>query len=38
VIVLIDDVYTTGSTVNEAARTLKQRWPKANIYGLTVAR
>jgi competence protein ComFC len=38
VIVLVDDVYTTGSTLNEAARTLKQKWPEAKIYGLTVAR
>ena len=36
-ILLIDDVLTTGSTLNECAKAIKHVKPKA-IYGLTVAR
>lgn len=36
-IILVDDVYTTGSTLNECARVI-QRDISANIYGLTWAR
>lgn len=36
-ILLIDDVLTTGSTLNECAKVIKSAKPKA-IYGLTVAR
>lgn len=36
-ILLIDDIYTTGSTINEAARVLKQNGWKA-VYACTVAR
>nr|WP_155837167.1 phosphoribosyltransferase family protein [Aneurinibacillus terranovensis] len=37
-IVIVDDIYTTGSTLNEAAYVLKHGIPEAKIYGLTVAR
>ncbi len=36
-ILLVDDVWTTGSTMNEAAKTLKEKGVK-KIWGLTVAR
>ena len=34
-IILVDDVYTSGSTVNECARTLKKNGAR---YMLTIAR
>jgi len=37
-IVLIDDIYTTGSTLNECARTIRGAIPEAKIYGLSWAR
>lgn len=37
VILLIDDIYTTGSTLNECARTLKKNGAKT-VYGLCLAR
>lgn len=37
VVVIVDDVYTTGSTLNECARTVKQSL-NADIYTLTWAR
>jgi predicted amidophosphoribosyltransferase len=36
-ILLIDDVYTTGSTMNECARVLKESGAK-EVWGITVAR
>jgi predicted amidophosphoribosyltransferase len=36
-ILLIDDVYTTGSTMNECARVLKDSGAK-EVWGITVAR
>jgi ComF family protein len=36
-ILLIDDVYTTGSTLNEAAKTLKEAGAKS-VWGMVIAR
>ena len=36
-IFLVDDIFTTGATLNEAARTLKKSGAKA-VYGLALAR
>lgn len=36
-LILVDDVYTTGSTMNDCARVLKQAGVK-EVWGLTVAR
>lgn len=36
-VVLVDDVYTTGSTMNECAAQLKE-YVKSRVYGLTLAR
>jgi ComF family protein len=37
IVVIVDDVYTTGSTINEIAKTLKPKKPKA-IWGLVFAK
>jgi len=37
-ILVIDDIYTTGATLNEAARVIRRGLPNAKVYGLTVAR
>lgn len=37
-IVLVDDVYTTGSTMQECSKAILQRYPAAEVYGLTWAR
>jgi competence protein ComFC len=37
-IYIVDDVYTTGSTLQQCASVLKNAWPQAQIYGLTWAR
>lgn len=37
-ILVIDDICTTGSTLNEAAKTIKLKFPHSKIYGLTLAR
>jgi ComF family protein len=36
-ILLVDDVFTTGTTINECAKTLRKAGA-ANVYGLTLAR
>jgi len=37
-ILLIDDVFSTGSTINECSKPLKKGCPTVKIYGLTIAR
>lgn len=37
-IYIVDDVYTTGSTLQQCASVMKEAWPWAQIYGLTWAR
>lgn len=37
-ILIIDDVYTTGTTMNECAKTLKNQIEDCKIYGLVLAR
>ena len=36
-ILIVDDIYTTGATLVEAADTLKSYFPRANIKALTLA-
>ncbi|WP_284643207.1 ComF family protein [Paenibacillus silviterrae] len=35
---IVDDVYTTGSTLNECARVVKEHFPAIDVYGLNWAR
>lgn len=37
-VVLIDDVTTTGATLNELAKTLKSKRPDIKVWGLVLAR
>ncbi len=37
-IVIVDDVYTTGSTLEECARVIKAKHPEVKVYGFTFAR
>lgn len=37
-VLIIDDISTTGATVNEIARVLKERWPKVKLYFVCVAK
>lgn len=37
-IFLIDDVYTTGATMTEAASILKEHFPETSVWGLVIAR
>ena len=36
-ILIIDDILTSGSTICELARTIRKRYPKVNLVGLTIA-
>lgn len=38
VVLLVDDVTTTGATLNELAKTLKQQRPDITVWGLVLAR
>jgi competence protein ComFC len=37
-IIIVDDVYTTGSTMNECARVIKEALPNSRVFSLTWAR
>ena len=37
-ICVVDDIYTTGSTLRECIRVLQERWPGAEVYYWTLAR
>lgn len=37
-IIIIDDIVTTGSTLNEIAITIKKHNPQSHIWGLVVGR
>ncbi|MBU0626105.1 hypothetical protein KKG31_08195 [Patescibacteria group bacterium] len=37
-IFIVDDVTTTGATINELARKIKEIYPKIQIWGLVLAR
>ncbi|MCA9392101.1 ComF family protein [candidate division WWE3 bacterium] len=38
VFVLVDDVYTSGSTLQECARVIKRSFPQSSVVGFTLAR
>ncbi len=37
-VIIIDDVFTTGSTLEECAKLIKSKYPKMKVYGLTFAK
>jgi predicted amidophosphoribosyltransferase len=37
-ILIVDDVTTTGATIEEAARTIKEIYPNTKIWGIVLAR
>ncbi|BAU26551.1 ComF family protein [Aneurinibacillus soli] len=37
-VLLVDDVYTTGSSMQAAAQVIRQQWSQAEVYGITWAR
>lgn len=37
-LLLLDDVYTTGSTINECARIIRGAYPSSRVYGMAWAR
>ena len=36
-IILIDDILTSGSTICESGKTIKQKYPDIELIGLTIA-
>lgn len=37
-LIIIDDVYTSGSTLNDCARAIKSQFPDIKVYGFVIAR
>lgn len=37
-IIIVDDVFTTGATLNECAKIIKSKFPKVNIFGFVIAK
>lgn len=37
-VIIVDDVYTTGTTLNECAKVIKDTFPDVKVYGYTLAR
>lgn len=37
-LIIVDDVYTSGSTLNDCARAIKKEFPDIKVYGFVIAR